>query len=272
MLLSSDFASLHDVAKSNREKYKSGSPFPHIVFDNVFDAAYLDGVLEEFPDLSVADETYRFSGPSERKLAGKGEGNFGPKTRDLMRFMNSEPFLLFLQELTGIEESLLPDPYFSGGGQHEIKRDGFLKLHADFNKHPDLDLDRRINVLIYLNKSWKEEYGGHLQLWDAEVKSCVQAIAPLFNRMVIFSTTDFSWHGHPDPLTCPQERSRKSLALYYFSIGRPAEELTGSHRTMFRGRQEGESRIWKVKQKAMSVAMDCIPPILLKSFRALRDR
>ena len=104
------------------------------------------------------------------------------------------------------------------------------------------------------------------------MEHCVAAVAPLFNRMAIFSTTDFSWHGHPDPLTCPENRSRKSLALYYFSLGRPAEEVSDSHRTVFKGRPGEESAWWRFKQSAMSLAMDCAPPILLKAARGLRDR
>ena len=122
---------------------------------------------------------------------------------------------------------------------YEIKRGGVLKVHTDFNRHPNLSLDRRINVLIYLNKNWKEEYGGHLELWDKDMTKCIKKIAPTFNTMVIFSTTDFSNHGHPDPLNCPNERSRKSIALYYFSSGRPEHEIINKHkknRTYFKNR------------------------------------
>lgn len=84
-----------------------------------------------------------------------------------------------------------------GGGLHELRNGGYLNVHADFNRHPKLKLDRRLNVLIYLNKDWISEYGGELQLWDKEMKNCEKKIIPIFNRMVIFSTTDFSYHGNP---------------------------------------------------------------------------
>ena len=54
--------------------------------------------------------------------------------------------LEFLETLTGID-GLVPDPYFAGGGLHQIVRGGFLKVHADFNWHPKLRLDRRLNML-----------------------------------------------------------------------------------------------------------------------------
>ena len=127
----------------------------------------------------------------------------------------------------------------NGGGLHEIKKGGILKIHTDFNKHPNLDLDRRVNVLIYLNKKWEKDYGGNLELWDRNMKSCDKKILPIFNTMVIFSTNDFSNHGHPQPVICPSNISRKSIALYYFSKGRPKEELNDvniKNKTYFKNR------------------------------------
>ena len=133
----------------------------------------------------------------------------------------------------------IPDEKLNGGGLHEIKAGGLLKVHTDFNKHPTNNFDRRVNVLIYLNKDWKKEYKGCLELWDKEMKECKQKIFPSFNKMVIFSTTDFSNHGHPDPIDCPSNISRKSIALYYFSAGRPKEEVFDKgkkNRTYFKNR------------------------------------
>ena len=81
-------------------------------------------------------------------------------------------------------------------------------------------MDRRVNLLLYLNKNWLDSYGGCLELWDKEMTKCVKKIKPEFNTMVIFNTNDFSNHGHPDPLNCPINLSRKSIATYYFSKGR----------------------------------------------------
>ena len=105
------------------------------------------------------------------------------------------------------------------------KKGGFLKVHSDFNLHPQLNLNRRLNLLLYLNKDWKEEWGGHLELWDKDMKSCKVKISPNFNKLVIFNTTDYSFHGHPNPLACPEDVTRKSLALYYYTNGRPSNEI-----------------------------------------------
>jgi hypothetical protein len=144
-----------------------------------------------------------------------------------------------MQVLTSIDEKLLPDNSLSGGGLHEIKKGGVLKVHTDFNKHPFKKLDRRLNVLIYLNKNWKKSYGGHLELWDKNMNKCMKKILPTFNTMVIFSTNDFTNHGHPNLLRCPKNISRKSIATYYFSKGRPKEEIFKTYkknRTEFKNR------------------------------------
>ncbi len=159
------------IAKEYSTKYKSAVPFPNISFDDFFHSDFLSEVLTEFPDLSKKD-SINFNDAKQIKLAGKGEVDFGAQTKTLMHFLNSEPFLNFLQILTGIEEPLISDPCFFGGGQHEIKPGGLLKVYADFNKHPQLKLDRRINVLVYLNKDWKEEYGGNFELWDKNMEKC----------------------------------------------------------------------------------------------------
>jgi Rps23 Pro-64 3,4-dihydroxylase Tpa1-like proline 4-hydroxylase len=187
-----------------------------------------------------------------------------------MHFLNSEPFLMFLQKLTGIEETLMPDPYFVGGGFHEIKPGGYLKIHADFNRHNMTNLDRRINALVYLNEDWDESYGGHFELWDKDMTKCHKKVLPVFNTLAIFSTTDFSYHGHPDPLACPEGRSRKSLALYYYSNGRPQHEISDKdHSTVFKARDESEKLAGESSFK--SVLKEFVPPILVKAVKSLKN-
>ena len=82
-----------------------------------------------------------------------------------------------------------------------------------------MKLDRRLNILIYLNHNWDENNGGQLELWNKEMKKCEKKILPVFNRMVIFSTTDFSYHGNPKKVQTLNNLSRKSIALYYYSNG-----------------------------------------------------
>ena len=207
-ILNKNYAELIDFAKSHASSYQNADPFPSIYFDNFFNEEFLSDVLSEFPELGDKSDI-QYSNPNEIKLASRGEQKFGPKTKVLMHFLNSEPFLMFLSELSGIT-NLIADPYFEGGGCHQIKPGGMLKIHADFNKHRTLGIDRRLNFLIYLNKDWKEEYGGHFELWKTDMSESRAKILPLFNRVAMFSTTDYSFHGHPDKLNCPEDRSRKS--------------------------------------------------------------
>ena len=235
-ILSQKFRNLDQLALQMQDKYINAKPFPHIELQNFFDDSFLNEVLHEFPNLNSIHESEKYKNKNEVKLSYNKYENFPEKIKNLFDFLNSKIFLLFLQNITGIKENLLSDPYLMGGGLHEIKKGGVLKIHTDFNRHPFFNLDRRINVLIYLNKSWDKKYGGQLELWDKKMEKCEEKILPIFNNMVIFSTTDFSNHGHPDPLNCPENISRKSLALYYFSSGRPESEVINKNiknRTFF---------------------------------------
>lgn len=268
------FRDLTATAVNYTTEYQHAHPFPNIYFRDFFNPEILENILNEFPDLSNKD-AIKFDNPNEKKLGGKGEQPFGKETKRFMHFLNSQPFLEFLQQLTGIEEPLIGDPYFVGGGLHEIKKGGLLKIHADFNKHPVLKLDRRINALIYLNKDWKEEYGGHFELWNKNMSKCEKKILPEFNTLAIFSTTSYSYHGHPNPLNCPDDRSRKSLALYYYSNGRPKDEIDENlkqHSTIFKAR-DGHNEDSEVNYDTQpanplkQLVKDLVPPILIKAFR-----
>jgi len=216
-----------------REQYANAQPFPHIVIDGLFDDADLDAVLDDFPTAETM-RWVRFDNPLEKKLGFSHEQSVVSDTiRRFLDAMNGFEMLLFLEQLSGIE-GLIPDPYFGGGGLHQIEPGGFLKIHADFNVHPKLHLDRRLNMLTYLNKGWRDEWGGHLELWDSEMQNCRVKIAPLFNRTVVFSTTDTSFHGHPHPLASPGGVTRKSVSLYYYTAGRPESERSEPHNTIFR--------------------------------------
>ncbi|MEO8216242.1 MAG: 2OG-Fe(II) oxygenase [Acidobacteriota bacterium] len=212
------------------EAYAGATPFPHIVVDDLFPDDQLEQVLREFPS-SREGGWRRFDSATEKKLGFRHDNTeIGTMTREFLFWMNSFEMLAFLETLTGID-GLIPDPYFGGGGLHQIERGGFLNVHADFNWHPKLRLDRRLNMLVYLNRDWPDEYGGNLELWDGS--SPVHSIQPLFNRTVVFSTTDQSFHGHPQPLSCPPGRSRKSVSLYYYTNGRPESERSAAHDTIF---------------------------------------
>ena len=250
-ILSKRSQNLNDLALSLKNQYSFADPFPHIQIDNFFSDEYLNSILNEFPDLSSLKNSQDYKNQNEIKFANNDFENFTKKMKTFFNFLNSQTFLNFLQTVTSIKEKLIADEQLNGGGLHEIKSGGLLKVHTDFNKHPTNNFDRRVNVLIYLNKDWQEKYNGSLELWDKDMRNCKQKILPSFNKMVIFSTTDFSNHGHPDPIDCPSNISRKSIALYYFSAGRPKEEIFDKgkkNRTYFKNRFGFNNEIKKKRE------------------------
>jgi Rps23 Pro-64 3,4-dihydroxylase Tpa1-like proline 4-hydroxylase len=269
-LLSDQFTQkLEALAHAKAEEYKGNQPYPHIYFDDFLPVDVAEAALRDFPEPKELDWHAYKDVNQHKKLAFDAVEKLPASIRDVLYFLNTRPVLKFLETLTGIQ-NVLPDPNYAGGGLHQIRPGGLLEVHADFSYHKGLRLDRRINVLIYLNKDWKEEYGGHFELWDREMKGAEKKILPVFNRCAIFSTTSVSFHGHPEPLACPPDRNRKSVATYYYSNGRPEEdpELTHKHEVAFQQRP-GVNRV-KTSLGVRKVVKSLIPPIFTDLYRALR--
>jgi Rps23 Pro-64 3,4-dihydroxylase Tpa1-like proline 4-hydroxylase len=234
LLQESFLANLEALGREKAETYRTNKPFPSIYFDNFLPPGPLEAALRDFPEPKRLN-WQKFNDPNQKKLAFDAVERLPGSCRDILYFMNSRPMLQFLENLTGIE-GLIPDPYYTGGGLHQIEPGGKLEVHVDFNRNEKLRLDRRLNVLIYLNQNWQEDYGGHFELWNQDMSEAVVKVLPVFNRCAIFSTTSTSYHGHPNPLTCPPDRTRKSLATYYYTNGRPDEDNSGSHSTLWQKR------------------------------------
>ena len=252
---------LGEIACRLSGEYERGSPFPHVVIDEIVPDSVLECVLNEIPQAGTDEFASRMD-PTEHKFSLADVEQMGPVTRHLLSEFNGAPFLEFVSTLTGID-GLVPDPYFFGGGIHLIERGGYLKVHADFSLHPKLHIDRRLNAIIYLNKNWGLTYGGNLELWDESMERCVRSIEPVFGRLVLFRTTGASYHGHPDPLNTPAGVSRRSLALYYYT-GQSAD-LERRYSTAFQ-RRPGES----VRRTAHQVAYRWLPPVVVEAVKKRR--
>jgi Rps23 Pro-64 3,4-dihydroxylase Tpa1-like proline 4-hydroxylase len=220
-----------------REKFLSATPFHHLVLDDVFPAELLRGVIADFAEVKHNGKYY--DATTQLKYSCDDWDLFPANTNEFVSYLNNGTFVRFMASVTGIPE-LTSDPYLHGGGMHETFPGGFLKMHTDFNFHKILKLDRRINALLYLNEGWQPSWGGELVLSDKSMAIPIR-IEPLFNRIVIFNTNDHSFHGQPDPHTFPAGSSRKSIAMYYYSKGRPENEIT-SHKigTSYRARYAGD--------------------------------
>ena len=225
------------------ERYVSADPYPHIVVDDFLPGSVATEILTRFPGPEApcwqSDAAGHQAGKLGTRHASRLDSIPGSLYYHLLLF-NSSPFVAFLEKLTGIS-GLIPDPHLKGGGLHQIPRGARLDVHADFNRYHELKLDRRINALFYLNPDWDPAWGGQLELWSRDMSECRQRIDPIFNRLAVFSTTSTSYHGHPEPLDCPEGVTRKSIAFYYYTNGRPASERRLSHSTLWQ-RRPGEVR------------------------------
>jgi len=262
-----DRASLIALGEKEHETYVANAPFSHIVIDEFFEPGVMDEVLTE---VDAVDRSKRYAKFLDRETGHNKFAFFpdavGSKTARLAQCLNSGPFLAYLEKLTGIP-NLIADPSYFGGGVHWIDNGGYLEVHADFNHLKKYNLARRINLLLYLNKDWKDEYNGHLELWDRPTMTKRKTVAPLFNRAVIFSTVKEALHGHPTPLSAPPGVARRSLALYYYT--NTWEPAVQAHTTLYYISQKHKVRI-RVSRIVRGLILDLIPPVFRKTVRAIK--
>jgi Rps23 Pro-64 3,4-dihydroxylase Tpa1-like proline 4-hydroxylase len=214
------------------------SPFKHAVIDNFFPEDLAKSILNNFPTVDSPIWERSNDADIEIKLRTKWESEFDTPEGivDAIRVLNSSLILNAMSSLFGINK-LMPDPYFSGGGLNVTVSGGLLDVHVDGNYHDASGLNRRINAIIYLNPGWQDGWGGEFGLYDSTGDNLVKKVAPLFNRLVIFDTNDYSYHGLPDPLNFPKDEVRKSIILYYYTKeSRPESQIAVS---------EPHSALWK---------------------------
>jgi Rps23 Pro-64 3,4-dihydroxylase Tpa1-like proline 4-hydroxylase len=209
-------------------RYRDHQPVPHIFLTDFLQSRAAHAMMQEFPGRSTEAWTH-YQHQNENKLGMTKRQLFPPTLGEAVDELNSPRFLEWLSGLTGIP-GLLADPMLEGGGLHQSGRSGFLNVHTDFSHHHyHKNWRRRINLILYLNEGWRDEWGGAIELWDSEMKRCVAKYPPQFNQALIFNTDERSYHGFPEPLQCPEGASRKSLALYYYTVDndpKPAERST----------------------------------------------
>lgn len=222
-------------AKSLGESFNRAKPFRHLVIDNFFKPEFAADLLAQFPAFERGNARAE-DGSIGNKSTVEKVRELGPAYARLDDVIQSKPLLDFISGITGIPD-LLYDPWYFGGGTHENRHGQDLDAHVDFNRHPVERWHRRLNLIVYLNHRWQDEWGGSLQLHSdprADDDEYV-AITPLFNRAVIFETTEWSWHGFPSIQLPQQERdlTRRSIALYFYTHDRPVEELADTHSTIY---------------------------------------
>ena len=221
-----DYGRWDAEAAQSAQDYRGAEPFPSIVLEDFLDSQTVLALSREFDQVDWM--SYRHY--NENKQGGN-VAKLPPLTSAVLNELNSPRFLEFLRKLTGIE-NLIADNELGSGGIHQSIRGGFLNIHADFTVHPyHADWHRRINVLIYLTDHWEQDWGGALELWATDMSKCVRTIVPQFNRCVIFNTALDSFHGHPDPMTCPEGVHRRSIALYYYTVENEVAAIATEYRS-----------------------------------------
>jgi Rps23 Pro-64 3,4-dihydroxylase Tpa1-like proline 4-hydroxylase len=219
-----------------KQKIKHAEPFPHFCIDNFLNEEFANELYNAFPSFQDAQKIGKeFSAVNEqKKIQITDASKFPPAIAKLNQLLASPEFLDMMSDLMGIP-NLIADAELIGGGIHETNAGGRLDVHVDFNYIENKKWHRRLNILIYFNKDWKEEYGGYLDIWDKDVKKCYGSFAPAFNRAVAFATSEISFHG-VRPLTCPPEIMRKSFAAYYYTKEAPDGWSGKNHSTIFKAR------------------------------------
>ncbi len=222
-----------------RERFGAAEPFRHVVIDDFLERDVAQGLLDAFPSYEKGN-----SASDDGRAGGKSTveriRDLGPAYAELDATIQTRDFLDFVGTVTGIER-LLYDPFYLGGGTHENRQGQMLQAHIDFNYHPSERWHRRLNLIVYLNPHWEKAWGGNLELYrdpyaDAQP---LARVVPLFNRCVLFETTEHSWHGF-DRIELPPMHaglSRKSIAIYFYSKDRPSAETAGKHTTHYVNRQ-----------------------------------
>jgi Rps23 Pro-64 3,4-dihydroxylase Tpa1-like proline 4-hydroxylase len=221
-----------DKVNALKQDFQNAKPYKHLVMDNFLKSDVAEVLHAHFPPTEKLAKHY--DGLNENKSEGANFGDFHPAFAELRRDLMSKEFAQWMATVTGIDDVFVTDDNL-GCGLHEGKNGSFLDVHIDFNIHAEKNVHRRLNMLIYMNKDWKPEYGGDLEMWNADMTNCDKKVAPLFNRAVIFETNEISYHGY-SKITVPAGMTRKSIYTYFYTDTR--EGAVKYHDTIFKPRPD----------------------------------
>ena len=217
-----DYSELTKSITKYQFEFAKNEPFHNVIIDDFVDNRLLKKAIAPIKN-PIKYFQWNYNNAFEVKHAFNDMEKTPPLLATLIRELNSNPFVEYLEKITRIS-NLIPDPKLRGGGLHFISNGGKLDVHQDFLTHPDLLLKRKINLILYLNEQWEDSWNGSLELWDKDMSRAVKKISPIFNRAVIFDT-ERSNHGHPDILKTPKDIYRSSIALYYYIQPSEGEKL-----------------------------------------------
>ncbi len=225
-----------------RESFSAARPFPFVLIEQLLDPEFALEVAECYPTFqAIAEQGFHFNRVNEQKKAQITNPELFPEpVRRLNDALAAPEFLRDIEYITKTPK-LLADESLVGGGMHVSGSSGRLDVHVDFNYVADRQLHRRLNLLLYLNPEWRDEWGGAVELWDRRVKLCHHSIKPLLNRCVLFATSEISFHG-VEVVACPSGSVRRSFAAYYYTKEPPPEWDGRRHSTVFVARPDERLR------------------------------
>jgi 2OG-Fe(II) oxygenase superfamily len=258
-----DKVRLPDRLEEIGSSYREARPFPHVVLDGLFTDETLDPLLSEISGMADEQWVNVDRDPRERTVRMRSAAEIRGAGERLLSIVHSAAFLYLLTEITGVGE-LLPDPYLQGGGFAVMRRGDYFDVHADRNVAYETGLMRRLAMIIFLNKSWKTEYEGQLELWSHDGKRKEAAIDPIFNRTVLFEVAFPNYHGVPVPLACPVDRTRQSFIVYYHTAGAAKSPGREPHTTIFAPRYYGTP-----SSTVRTIVREVMPPFMMRLARKL---
>lgn len=242
--------------------YQSKTPYHYTCVDDFLPEEIVARVREEA--LAQGRKEAENQSANEKLKTSYNPDRLPTYTRAVFHALNSRPFIQFLETMSGIR-GLIPDPYYMGGGIHRTETGGKLDIHADFNHHSIMNLERRLNLLIYLNPGWREEYGGSFEIWTDDMSRKVESFAPVMNRMCCFSTGSNTMHGNPETVNHPEGEPRLSIALYYYTATWEAGRV--DHTTVFKRRPGTDDAA--SHEATLRVIRELVPPLLYRKSRNL---
>lgn len=206
----------------DKETFNGAHCYPHCYIDNFLNEEEALKCQNEI--LNIKNEEWdRYENPFEGKYTLRNKNNLPENCSNLFNKLISDETLETLSKIVGVK--LYNDPTKNWWGIHKYKDGDHLDIHSDAGCHPLTGQKKHITLGIYLSKNWKEENGGHLEVWsgnsvindDAEIYKCKNKILPIFNRMIMFSNTNNAWHGNPEPVKIKNDEVRIFLTLSYLS-------------------------------------------------------
>jgi Rps23 Pro-64 3,4-dihydroxylase Tpa1-like proline 4-hydroxylase len=207
------FGSWINNSEELTNKFNNAEPFEHIIINNFLKKDIAEKISDEFP--KNLNDYHKYDNPLEIKYAFDDISNMTDNIQNVFYALSTNKIINALKLITN-NDKIEYDPTCHGGGLHIHPNNGRLHMHLDYEKHPILENKQRyLNIILYLTKDWNNEWGGQTELWDKDMTECKVKSNVEFNTALIFKTTEKSWHGLPEPIKCPEDKFRKTLAFYY---------------------------------------------------------